>query len=222
MADCCPSNGFATNTPEGVSLAPAAPTSTSDPLTVIVPTVTPDPSNIIFPTATFAPATPAPLSRDAVALYLPAVAFPSLMTSVPRAQIDAWAAGQFDPLLVIVPQTRAAFPNLSPQTTVVEMDQLRSTLWRDRTLVALVPFDALTEEIRPVWMDDVAIVDQINAYPFASTLLKPNFDPTRLSRVTISGVTALTRNTRVVLDEKGIDWAAGRSLIMCSAARCFI
>jgi len=192
-----PSSGFATNTPEGASLVPA------------VPTLTPDPSTIIFPTATLAPGAQSLVSGDAVALYVPAAAFPSLLTSVTRVQIDAWAAGQFDPALVIVPQTREAFPNLSPQTAVVEMDQLRSTLWRDRNLVALIPFDALTEEVRPLWMDDIAIVDQLVAYPFASTTQTPNFDPTLLTRITISGVTALTRNTRAILDEKGIEWAAG-------------
>lgn len=206
-----PISGFATNTPDSVSAAPVVPTVAPESASVVPaePTVTPDPSNIIFPTATFAPPTPGPLSGEAVALYLPVVAFPSLQTTVTREQIDTWAAGQYDPLLVIVPQTREAFPNLSPQTTVIELEQLRSTLWRDRTLIALIPFDALTEQLRPLWMDNIAVVDQLANYPFASKTQTPNFDPALLTRITISGVTAITRNTRTAFDANGVEWAAG-------------
>jgi len=207
-----PSSGFATNTPDGASLPLATPVSN------VVPTV----AVLSSPMPTQQAAVPQPIvSGQAVALYLPVAAFPSLLTTLTRAQIDAWAAGQYDPDLVIVPQTRAAFPNLSARTTVVELAQLRDTLWRSRTQVALIPFDALTKEVRPLWVDDVAVVDQLANYPFVLTTGTPNYDPSYLTRLTVSGVTALARNTRIALDQNGVDWAVGGILDYVSHSTLF-
>jgi poly-gamma-glutamate synthesis protein (capsule biosynthesis protein) len=180
-----PFSGFATNTPQNVE--------TTLPDISITPTPTPAPTGA---------------ANQGISLYVPVVAFPSLLTTLNRDQINALAAGQLDSQLVITPEVAAALPMLHPQTRQIAPEELRNILWRDRTLYALIPFQQLSTQLRVLWLDDAPIFNQLANYPFALSSPTPNFDPTQLTRITFSGVTALARQTRVALDTYGIDYAA--------------
>jgi len=168
----------------------------------------------VLPTATAEPAA----AEDNVAaeaaweVFWPVVAFPSLQTSITSDQLAAVASGDLDPRLVVDPTTREllvqAGYTLHPDTQIVDSIALRNLLWRNRDRYTLLPFDRLMLDYRLLWMDDVPVADQLAQYPFARRVSTGNFLPDALTRLTLSGVTALTRNTRTSLDERGIDWAA--------------
>ena len=179
------SSGFATNTP----IAP-------------IPTVTATPA----PSAT-------PETGTVNALWFPAVAFPSLQTSLSRETLTAVAAGNLDENLLLTPQVvadlQSAGIRVHAQTRTVAPDALQNALWRDRSAYTLLPIASLSPQMRIIWMDDVPITAQIDAYPLAlSGAAVTNFDPQKLTRLTLSGVTALARNTRVALNENSVEWAA--------------
>jgi poly-gamma-glutamate synthesis protein (capsule biosynthesis protein) len=60
--------------------------------------------------------------------------------------------------------------------------------------------EANGSEIHPLYSD-------LRQYPFAFASETPNFYPSHLTRLLLSGVTALTRNTTTALDEHGVEWA---------------
>ncbi|MGB1288541.1 MAG: CapA family protein, partial [Aggregatilineales bacterium] len=185
-------NAFVTNTPQGT---------VSQPDSTIVSTPSPVPTTENL--------TPSQIEQM---LFVPVVAFPSLQTTIPRSQIEALATGTYDEALIITPETLSVLNtlgiNINPQTRTVALTDLRNTLWRERTRYTLMPFDALTTEYRMLWMDDVPIVDQLDAYPFLVQSERANFDPAKLTRITLSGVTALTRESIPVIDANGLEWAA--------------
>lgn len=145
-------------------------------------------------------------------LFLPAVAFPSLQTSITRAELDALRSGQSSARLVLDASAAAALDALGvslPDTQIVPDGALLNTLWRERTRYTLLPFDRLEPRYRVLLVDDVYPLDSdLAAYPFAFSSSAPNYDPTRLTRILFSGVTALTRLTRAALDVNGVEWAA--------------
>jgi enterochelin esterase-like enzyme len=145
-------------------------------------------------------------------LFLPAVAFPSLQFSLPDTQIWAVRVGQPDSKLVVNESTAIDLMRydviLAPEIRIVPDEALLNTLWADRSLYTLLPFDELTTRYRVLQINDAHPLDtDLASYPFAFTSEQPNFDPARLTRLLLSGVTALTRNTRVSLDENGVAWA---------------
>lgn len=194
------SNGlFVTNTPMNASAAGLA---TITPTQVI--------STQAPPTATQLATTAAP--QGGLFAVFPAVGFPSLQVSVDAARLQAIAAGNPDGDLILTPSVLAAlqaagFP-LAPNIRTVPEADLRSTLWRERTAFTLLPIDQLTQAIRPLLMNDVPVPAQLDQYPFAVASATPNFDPDLLTRITYSGVTAMTRNTRAAIDANSVAWAA--------------
>jgi poly-gamma-glutamate synthesis protein (capsule biosynthesis protein) len=193
-------------------------------LTDLPPTVPPPAQAFIFATNTPNPAvtapTPAPTpTASSVAsggdwlLFVPAVAFPSLEANITADRLRAIAAGQVDPLLVLDQTTAnrltAAGIPLATGIPVVADDALLNTLWRDRRLFTLIGFDQLTTRYRVLDVDDLHLVDHdLSAYPFAFQSATPNFRRDRLTRLLLSGVTALTRETTKALDANGVEWAA--------------
>lgn len=167
---------------------------------------------------TFATVTPVPTpnrdidEQDGVTLYLPSVVFPSLQSTLMEDDLQAIYAGEFDSRLVLSTSVNARLASLGvifhPDTRVVEDESLYNTLWRDRTLYTLLPFDALTTRYRVLYIDDQHPLDrELRNYQFAFNTESPNYFPERLTRVLFSGVTALTRDTLRALDTNGIDWA---------------
>ncbi len=154
-----------------------------------------------------------PTSNAGQDIFLPAVAFPSLQGDISFAQLEAVRDGQADSKLALDETTAAALQArnvpLSPSIMVVADDALANTLGRNRALYTLLAFDRLTIHYRVLHMDGQHPLDtDIYTYPFAFRSDHPNYEPQKLTRLLMSGVTALTRLTRTELDEQGTDWAA--------------
>jgi poly-gamma-glutamate synthesis protein (capsule biosynthesis protein) len=72
----------------------------------------------------------------------------------------------------------------------------------------LLPFDALNIRYRILHIDDIHPLDRnLRNYQFAFNSNTPNYFPDRLTRLLLSGVTALTRDTLRALDNNGVAWA---------------
>jgi len=186
--------------------------------TWLTPTPAPTPLPIIFATNTpIAQAlppttTPAAQTEDGSRfLLLPVVAFPSLQSSISLETLQTVAIGQPHSQLVLDETTAARLAELgvTVNAPTVPDDALLNTLWRDRKLYTLLSFDRLTPRYRVLNIDGLHPLDHnLDTYPFAFRNTTPNFHPQRLTRLLLSGVTALTRRTRQALDENGVEWAA--------------
>lgn len=158
------------------------------------------------------PTPPPPISGASKTLFAPVVAFPSLQTTIASTELDAVFSGRANTRLVLDSMTaealRGAGVPVQP-ARIVAPDQLRNALWNDRNAFALLPLGDLTPQVRVLWVDDMPLFGQLDRYPFwlASTL--PAYDPQRMTRVTVTGVTALARNTLIALDRFGVDHAIG-------------
>jgi enterochelin esterase-like enzyme len=183
--------GFATNTPIGTS-APVSAFATATPILSSLPTVTAS----------------ATQKSQGVWLVVPVVAFPSLQTSITRTELDDILAGKPNNRLIIdndLPQQLIRYNvSLAPNIQTVPTQGLRDALWNNRESFALVPFVQVTTQMRVLWVDDAPIFDDLANYPLAFSSDTPNFDPQKFTRLTLSGVTALTRNTQVALEQFGI------------------
>lgn len=186
----------------------------------------------IFITSTPRPLTPAPTvtpePEASVSYYLllPTVAFPSFQPGISRERLDAIRGGEHDPALVLTDEVaeilRAEGITISPQTRIIAAGQLYNTLWSDRRLFTLMPFDDLMPRFRVLDVDESHPLDvDLDDYPFAFASQTPNYHPERLTRVVLSGVTALTRATKRVLDQNGIEWAASGIVPYVSQADFF-
>jgi len=165
---------------------------------------------------------PTPVDDPGRYLFLPAVAFPSLQTTVTYESLLAIRSGIIAPNLVLDESTAAALQGygvtLPPNVLIVPLNALENTLWRDRSLYTLMPFERLTNRYRvlhivgienaPYDLPGVHPLDtDLNSYPFVFQSATPNFFHSRLTRLLLSGVTALTRSTRIALNENGVSWA---------------
>jgi enterochelin esterase-like enzyme len=153
-----------------------------------------------------------PPAQGAVMLYLPIVAFPSLQANLTRQTLDAIATGQADANLLMGESTAAALRAygvpLAADVRVIPDAQVVDTLWRERTSYALLPFDQLNTRVRVLNVDELHPLDHnLSTYPFAFADDTPNYDPSKLTRILLSGVTALARNVIPPLDANGVVWA---------------
>lgn len=177
---------FVTNTPDAAVAAPTTDAQDSTPLT-----------------------TP---QSGGVYLFLPAVVFPSLQTNISAERLRVVAAGLPDDKLVLDESAAAALRGygvpLNPAVQVVALDDLHNILWRDRTRYTLLPVERLSPRYRVLNLDGLHPLDgDLSIYPLRFDSPTPNFYRERLTRVLLSGVTALTRSTTTSLDKNGIEWA---------------
>jgi poly-gamma-glutamate synthesis protein (capsule biosynthesis protein) len=144
-------------------------------------------------------------------LLVPAVAFPSRLYTISRDALDRVLAGEHDPKLILTPEAAVALVTQGyPINTLTEMqiDQdVYRVLWSDRSRWTILPFDQLTPRYRVLWVGDTNPLYDLADYPLIFEGDTPNFDPNKLTRVLLSGVTAMTRRSMPVLDERGVDWA---------------
>ncbi|MFW5692101.1 MAG: CapA family protein [Chloroflexota bacterium] len=147
-------------------------------------------------------------------LILPVVAFPSMEANISGAQLDAIRGGLLEPRLVLGESAAARLSVLDVSvavgTRVVPDDALFNTLWRDTTLFTLLPFDQLQPRYRVLNVNEIHPVDALADYAFwfpGVAAADANFHPDRLTRMLMSGVTALTRQTIPALDANGVEWA---------------
>lgn len=132
-------------------------------------------------------------------MLFPVVAFPGLQTSITMSELQAVANGHFDERLVL-PQTIAERVNPHPETEIIADEQLRDSLWQSRIQYSLLPLSQITHDYRILLVDGMPIIEQLANYPFAGNI-------SQLTRLTLSGVTALARNTRIALNNNGVAWA---------------
>lgn len=165
----------------------------------------------------FATNTPVPTPEvqageaSGVDVFLPVAAFRSLRTSLSREELEAIRDGALGPDLIlseiVAAELRQHGVSLHERTRIVPHEQLSSALWADRGSFSLLPLKQVSRRERLLWLDNVPVVDELEDYPFAFSSLNPNYIPDHLTRITVSGVTALTRQTRAALDENGVEWA---------------
>ena len=155
-----------------------------------------------------------PVTRsNARQLWLPTVAFPALKTSISSDELNAILSGAYDRRLIVSHAsadrlTQLGIP-LHSRTRLVAEDSLQTALWRDKSSFTLLPFHQLNPRLRPLWLDNKPIVDQLADYPLAFRSDKPNFNSEKLTRITVSGTTAIARRTREAIDEFGVEYAIG-------------
>jgi len=150
------------------------------------------------PIAPFATTTPQ-AEQSSAEILLPVVAFSSLQTSISVAELQSVADGVLDSRLILT-EPIAAQIDAHPQTTIAQMANLRERLWSSRTSYTLLPLSEITLDYRILLVDEMPVLEQLETYPFAG-------DTSNLTRFTLSGVTALTRNTRIAIDENSVTWA---------------
>jgi len=160
----------------------------------------------------------APLEREApeaeggVELWLPAAGFGALRTSIDSANLTGLLAGQFDKDLILSESNaeglRQQGIDLHPRSQIVPDNNLFYTLWRDKQSYTFLPFDQLHLRLRPLWLDDVPVVDQLARYPLVFRSDSPNFRSESLTRITLSGTTALARHSLPAVEAIGVEQAA--------------
>ena len=130
-------------------------------------------------------------------LWIPAAAFAALQTSIGREQLDAILSGAFDQRLALSESAAARLREhgIEPHrdTRIVPDANLERQLWRDKLSFTLLPFDELRPRLRPLWLDGKPVVDQLDDYPLLFDNGAPNYHGDRLTRITLSGTTALAR-----------------------------
>jgi enterochelin esterase-like enzyme len=166
------------------------------------------------PRPTMTPVPTAEVEETGYYLLLPAVAFPSMQSSIEVERLEFIRSGGFDSELILADDVVAMLAqygvNVNSETRVVPADTLFGQLWRDRRLYTLLPFERLMPRFRTLYIDEEHPLDgNLEDYAFAFSSESPNYHPDRLTRLLLSGVTALTRGTRTALDENGVEWAAG-------------
>lgn len=150
--------------------------------------------------------------RDELELWLPAVGFGALLASIDSAELAALLAGHYDGRLILRESAAARLRQLGftfhNGARIVAHDQLFSALWRDKRSFTLLPANDLKMPLRVLWVDDLPVVDQLDSYPLVFESDFPNFSRDKLTRITLSGTTALARHTLPAIDAIGVERAA--------------
>lgn len=150
--------------------------------------------------------------RDEFELWLPAAGFGTLLASIDSADLEALLAGHYDGRLILSESAAARLRqhgfSLHAATRIVAHDQRFSALWRDKRSFTLLPANELEMRLRVLWVDDLPVVDQLDRYPLVFESDFPNFSRDKLTRITLSGTTALARHTLPAIDALGVERAA--------------
>lgn len=145
-------------------------------------------------------------------LWLPAVGFGALRTSIESTHLTEILAGLFDSSLILSESNidRLIRHGIAfhPRSQIVPDNKLFYALWRDKQSYTLLPFDQFNLRLRPLWLDDIPVVDQLADYPLIFHNGDLNFKRELLTRITLSGTTALARHTLPALDAIGLEAAA--------------
>ena len=151
-------------------------------------------------------------ASNGVELWLPAAGFSALRTSIASADLTNLIGGQLDGSLVLSVSNADRLQRrgilLHRLTQIVPDNKLFATLWRDKQSYTILPFDQLHLRLRPLWLDDVPVVDQLARYPLIFPSDSPNFSRERLTRITLSGTTAIARHTLPAVAAIGVEQAA--------------
>ncbi len=132
--------------------------------------------------------------------------------------------------LLAAPETLAAFTQLwgAPAASVqsVPAAELVDALWNNHAALALVPFDELVPKLKALPVDELDVLERrtpLDAYPLvnrlfvsgdptyigglaaalAKTMPSSNRDPERMTRLIMTGVTAISRTSAIKIDQRG-------------------
>lgn len=161
-------------------------------------------------------------ATDGIELWIPVGGFPTLNTSITSNELSALLSGELSERLVLTESRRDYLTGkgftFHPETSLIADDALDFQLWQNKNLFTLIPFDHLTMRFRPLWVDDVPVVDQLESYPLQWDSETPNFHAAKLTRITLSGTTAVARQTLTAFDTMGVETATSgiRDYVMLS------
>lgn len=161
-------------------------------------------------------------ATDGIELWIPVGGFPTLNTSITHDELSALLSGELNERLVLTESRRDYLTGkgftFHPATSVIADDALDFQLWQNKNLFTLIPFDHLTMRFRPLWVDDVPVVDQLETYPLQWDSETPNYHAAKLTRITLSGTTAVARQTLTAFDTIGVETATSgiRDYVMLS------
>ena len=152
------------------------------------------------------------IASDGLELWLPSAGFGALLTSIDSADLTALLAGELDERLILSESYMIRLQqhgfDFHPDTRVVADNKLFFSLWRDKQSFTLLPFDRLDLRLRPLWVDDVPVVDQLLRHPLVFESENPNFSADSLTRITLSGTTAVARHTLPAVEALGVEQVA--------------
>ena len=166
-------------------------------------------------------------------IYALVAPFPTVVDGVTLEELQAaWNATSTGPLanspLWMTESTQAAFTALwgDPNPEAVKnapADKLLETLWENQPSFGIVPFEALTPKLKVLLVEGQAPIHNdfiVETYPLkidialrsldrepatiSLALPDTNRDPTRLTTVIMTGVTALVRATAYIMETKGV------------------
>lgn len=173
-----------------------------------------------------------PLARWLYALAAP---FPTVPDGLTLAELQtAWQSGSL-PVVVSESTVTAMTPLLGTPDTAVQIvpeGELRERLWAARPSatspsLTILPFDQLTPDLKVLALDGqspLAVDFAPNHYPLVISIgvageetavnqfhaqwdgLTTNYDPAKITRIALTGVTALVRATAFNMERSGILW----------------
>ena len=159
-------------------------------------------------------APPVPTEPSGVALFVPVALYPSPLYDLDPATLATVIRGGAESKLTVSQVTREALAGygvlLSPDIRTLDTaEAVQNDLFRDRSRWTITAWDGLNLRLRILMVGGQHPVDLLGGgYGLAFNSESPNFDPAKLSRVMISGVTALARGTTLALDSNSVEWAA--------------
>jgi hypothetical protein len=193
-------------------------------------------AQVVTPTST----SEAVFVHDSVTLVYSLVApFPTLTDGISFEELKrAWREGiapapfNGHPLLM-TETTRTGFKDLwgEPATSAVltvPEDQLLETAWSSMPSWGILPFEALEPRWKVLTIDgqspirrnfdlasyplalNLILQSQTETQPSAVSLPPPNYDPSKLTTIIMTGVTALVRATAVTMEIKGTTYPGER------------
>lgn len=146
-----------------------------------------------------------------VMLFVPVVAFNSTQSNIDSGTLWNLLAGMPDDNFLLDPETYSLLVEHGVSVNASRFrtrDEIETALWRNRNQYTLLPFDALTPRYRVLHVDGSNPILNLENYPLALASDTPNYDPERLTTLTLSGVTAITRDSIAPIDRNGVEWAA--------------
>ncbi len=155
--------------------------------------------------------------------------------------LAAWSGGGGFRLYADRETVEALRPRLGQPQAVETLpaESLIDKVWSESPAYAVVPFQRLDRHLKVLRLDGRSPLDEkfdAAPYPLAIefgisgegglaeaaasdlSLVSTNRDPSRLTTVVLTGVTALTRATAWAIDRQGIDWAVGEAAPQLAAA----
>ncbi|MGC1377113.1 MAG: CapA family protein, partial [Anaerolineales bacterium] len=176
----------------------------------------PSPSPSIFPTVTGK-------VPQAARLYALVAPFPTIADGVTFAEVERAWAGQAPSVfagkpLLMSAETYGALKTLfngeaaQGAVRIVPADGLTEALWQDRPQWGIVPFEALDPTLKVLTIDDQSPIRKnfnLAAYPLQVAAGVTNYDPSKLTTLIMTGVTALVRATAYEMEKNGALFPGG-------------